>query len=385
MFDHLDDPQPYVPSTELRPAVARRARSLRRRRRAAVGTVAAALVVVAGVASATTMVDRKLDDVQRVDVANLRTTTEPDDPKVVLFVGTDSDEGLASAERTGPFRTDTIILARVDPGQETLSILPIPRDLLVDIPGNGPGRINAAFAIGGPDLLIETIDQNLGIEVDRYAETDFHGAAAIGDALGGLSLSFPHPVRDGSVGLAAPAGCTRFDGTALLQIARARRLQFQQDGTWRSDPTADLGRIERQQAVATALLERLAALDLTRPGEVERLLDAVSDDLTVDAGTTNGDLLDLFRAIEGSEARSLRYPVRDAVLDQAQVLELDAGADAVTAAFLDVDEPQPPATPTVAEGTSPSTPATSVTTSSTVTTTTTPVWPTPAGAIPTPC
>jgi LCP family protein required for cell wall assembly len=388
MFDHLDDPSPYVPAPELRDTVVRRGRSLRRRRRLAVGSVASVLVVVAGVVGASAMVDHKLDAVQRIDVAGLRTTTEPGDPKTILFVGADSDVGLGErSERTGPFRGDTIVLARVDPGRETVTVLPIPRDLLVDIPGHGQDRVNAAVAFGGPELLIDTIHHNLGIEVDHYLQADFRGAIAIGDALGGLDLSFPYPVRDGRVGLDAPAGCTTFDGEGLLAVARARHVEYLADGVWRLDRTSDLGRMERQQAVGAALMKRMTTLDASDPRELNRLLDAAVRDLTVDSHTTSKELLGLFRGIEGSTYRPLRYPVVDHVTDGgADVLLLGAGAGDVTAAFLDTPVTQPPAGPTVDPGAPATTTAPADTTSSTAATTTTLVkWPTPSESVPTPC
>ncbi|WP_421120836.1 LCP family protein [Aquihabitans daechungensis] len=285
----------------------------------------------------------------------------------------------------GPARADTILLARVDPGKETLTMLSIPRDLLVHIPGHGLQRINAAYAFGGPGLLVDTIDQNLGIEVDRYIETDFRGAASVGDALGGLSLSFPAPVRDGQTGLDLPAGCSELDGSQLLAVARSRHLRYLEDGSWKTDGTSDLGRMIRQQAIGTALLQRLTELDLSNPVELNRLLDAVVDDLTVDSGTTSDDLLALFRGIEGSTPVSLRYPVADLVHEGAAVLELGPGADQVTAAFLDVDEPQPPSAPT-ADDPAPdgATPSTTTSTAGSGSVATAPPT-TPAAAIPTPC
>lgn len=382
MFDHLDDPAPYSPGPDLRSKVVRRGRSLRRRRRLAAGSVASVLVVVAGLVGASTMVDRKLDDVTRIDVAGLRETTKPGDPKTILFVGADSDAGLVErSERTGPFRGDTIVLARVDPGRETVTVLPIPRDLLVDIPGHGQDRVNAALAFGGAELLIDTIHQNLGIEVDHYLQADFRGAVAIGDALGGLDLSFPAPVRDPRAGFDAPAGCTTFDGEGLLAMARARHVEYLADGVWRSDPTSDLGRMERQQAVGAALMKQLTAVDRSDPRKLNRLLDAAVQELWVDSGTTGDDLLGLFRGIEGSTYEPLRYPVTDHVTDGgAMVLQLGAGAGDVTAAFLDTPDPQPPAGPTA------DAPETSTTTGPMGTTTTTVVESsTPAASVPAPC
>ncbi|HWJ64439.1 MAG TPA: LCP family protein [Acidimicrobiales bacterium] len=392
MFDHLDDPDPYVPGDGLRPAVERRARAIKRRRRAVLGGVAASVVVAAGVAGALgtqRMVEHELEQVETIDVPNLRTTQEPGDPKVVLFVGVDSDEGLDGANRTGPFRGDTMLLARVDPGNETLTVLPIPRDLLVDIPGQGQGRINEAIAAGGPGLLIDTIHQNLGIEVDHYLQADFHGAVAIGEALGGLRLSFPSAVRDLHTGFEANAGCAEMDGAQLLALARSRHLDYLEDGTWRRDPTSDLGRMERQQAIGAALLAQMAEVDASDPRELDRLLDAAVDDLTIDDDTTPKELLGLFRAIEGSTYGALRYPVVDHVTDGgAQVLLLgDASAD-VTAAFLGIDQPQPPRAPTTettGAGEGGSSPAATSTTAAAATTTTSVPSSTPARSVPTPC
>jgi LCP family protein required for cell wall assembly len=382
MFDHLDDPDPFTPSPAMRSAARRRGQQLRHRRRAALGSVAAVVLVVAGIAGATTMVGRQLDQVETVDVPNLRTTAKPGDPKVVLFVGADAEAGSAdpSPARSGAARADTILLARVDPGKERLTMLSIPRDLLVQIPGHGLQRINAAYAFGGPGLLVDTIDQNLGIEVDRYVEADFRGAAAVGDAVGGLSLDFPAPVRDGQTGLDLPAGCTTLDGDQLLAVARSRHLRYFEDGRWKQDGTSDLGRMLRQQAIGVALLRQLTEVDLSSPLEVDRLLDATVREITVDSATTRDDLLGLFRAIEGSTPVALRYPVSDLVHEGAAVLELGPGADRVTAAFLDVDEPQPPSAPTAPAGD-----GRSATTTTADTTGEIPPSTTPAAAIPTPC
>ena len=342
MFDHLDDPQPWTPSDGLRATVARRGRTLRRRRHLLAGGVMTVVLLVAGVAGASTFVDRKLDSVDRLRVAGLRQTAKPVDPKVILFVGVDSDAGLSPQPRTRPYRTDTIVLARVDAGAETLALLPLPRDLLLDIPGHGKGRINQAFALGGPELLIQTIHQDLGIEVDHYLQTDFRGAVDIGDALGGLRLAFGAAVRDHNSGLARPAGCQTLGGTQLLQLGRSRHLQWDDRGRWTSDPTSDLGRIERQQAIGAAVLARLTTIDAANPAALNRLLTTVSRSLVVDAGTTNADLIALFRAIDGSRLVPVRLPVHDMVTDQgAAVLVVTGDVAAAVTPFLHAPPPGP--------------------------------------------
>ncbi|MGN6693431.1 MAG: LCP family protein [Aquihabitans sp.] len=368
MFDHLDDPDPYVPSAELRSRAVRRGRSMRRRRGLAGGSIAAVALVVTGVVGSAALVDRKLDGVERIDVAGLREDTDSVDPKVVLFVGADSDEGLAAPDphrASGGKRTDTILLTRVDPGNQTVTVLPLNRDLWVDIPGHGAGRINTAFELGGADLLIDTIHQVYGIEVDHYVETDFAGAVAIGDALGGLSFSFPYEVQDQS-GLHKLAGCQRYDGFDLLALGRARHLTYRSGGgPWVSlDGSSDLGRAERTQVIGTALVHRLAAIDGRDPAELVRLVDAFADHVTLDSGLSTDRLIALFRAVSGSEVVPVRLPVAGALRGGASVLVVDPAAQATQVErFL---------------GTTPAEP-------STTTTLGVDVAPTPDEAIPSPC
>lgn len=368
MFDHLDDPEPFAPSPTMRAAVERRGRSLKRRRRVVGGGIATVALLLVGVAGAAAVVDRKLDDVERIDVAGLRKTTKPVDPQVVLFAGTDSDDGLGTPDpNRGPERrTDTILLARVDPGNETVTLLPLMRDLWVDIPGHGAGRINSAYALGGPDLLIDTIHQNYGIEIDRYIETDFAGAIAIGDALGGLSFSFPYEVQDQS-GLHVQAGCHRYSGVELLALGRARHLKYL-DGRspmWQSlDGSSDAGRIQRTQVIGTALMARLAQIDAGDHAEIVRLVDTFVNHVKLDQSTTSNELVDLFRAVSGSEVVSVTLPVEDVIIGGADVLVVDPAAQAAQVEqFLGTAPAAPSTTTTLGAG----------------------VEPTPAVGIPTPC
>lgn len=323
MFEHLDDPDGFTPDGTFRRAVVHRGRSRRRRAWLARGTAVSVVAVLAAGAGAVAMVDQRLDDVDRVEVGSLTTDPPADaDPYTVLFVGSDRSTGLEGDDpildgREGvdpaSTRSDTAILVRVDPADDRLTVLPLPRDLLVEVPGRGSERLNAARAIGGPQLLIEVIRVDLGIEVNRYVELDLAGAMALGDAVGGLRLAFPAPVRDGRTGLALEAGCQSLDGRALLALARSRHLQHLEAGSWRSDPTSDLGRIERQQAIAGAALASLNHLDTTDPGQLGDLLDVAVRHVTIDSGTTNAELVAMVRDLAGSTVRQLRLPVADAV------------------------------------------------------------------------
>jgi LCP family protein required for cell wall assembly len=163
-------------------------------------------------------------------------------------------------------RSDTILLVRIDPADRTVAVLSIPRDLYVPI-SDGSGRINDAFNQGGPTRLIQTIADNLRIPVHHYVEVDFSGFRELVDAAGGVRLWVPEPVRDYSptdgrsmTGLdIRETGCVTLDGPTALAYVRSRYFQTLVNGRWRSDPTSDIGRMQRQQRFLLALAEAAAA------------------------------------------------------------------------------------------------------------------------------
>lgn len=320
MFDHLDDPEPFEPGAPLRRSVSRRARSLRRRRRLVAGGLATVAAVVVSAIGAAALVDRRLEQVEHLDVAGLREAEAPGEPQVVLFVGVDSDRGLPRDQRdpqrpddpTGG-RTDTMVLVRVDPRRETVAFLPLARDLLVDIPGHGRDRLNQAYDLGGAGLLVDTIRRNLGIEVDHYLQTDFAGTVAMGDSMGGVALWVDAPIRDRHVGLDLSSGCTTFDGRGLLALGRSRHLEVLRGGRWQLDRTSDIGRMERAQVIGEALLRSLTHISATDPLALRRLVDAFVEHATVDSRTSSADLLELFRGISGGRPVPLRLPMTEAV------------------------------------------------------------------------
>ena len=191
--------------------------------------------------------------------------------EVTLIVGSDSyDPTTVSGSRT-----DTIMLM-VDPLFGAPTLVSLPRDSWVDIPGNGQGKINAAFAIGGPQLLIETVEANTGIHVDHYMEIGFNGIIALTDAVGGLELCIDFDVDDANSGLVMSAGCSVLDGQQALAFVRMRY----------SDPKGDLGRIERQQQYIGALLQKVASPStVLNPFKMKQITDAAAASLTVDEGT----------------------------------------------------------------------------------------------------
>ncbi|MGH9282285.1 MAG: LCP family protein, partial [Acidimicrobiales bacterium] len=194
---------------------------------------------------------------------------DPGQPMNVLLVGSDSRAQVSEEERrqfggeaqVGGQRSDTIIIVHVDPRAEKAALMSIPRDLAVPISGSNsttPRRINTAFE-KGPDVLIATIREQLGIEIDHYAQVDFNGFRSLVDAIGGVTLYFPSPVRDTVTGLnIAQPGCVEMDGNVALAYVRSRNYQYRESGRWHVDPTADLGRIERQQKFLRAVFSKLS-------------------------------------------------------------------------------------------------------------------------------
>lgn len=170
----------------------------------------------------------------------------------VLIVGSDSRAGLSDEEKerltTGSVeggRTDTIMLLHIPWfGQPTL--VSIPRDSWVPIPGYGSDKINAAFALGGPTLLVQTVEQATGLHITDYVEVGFAGVAQTTDALGGVTLCPVRDYNDEYSGLNITAGCQTVDGpTALAYV----RMRYQ-------DPEGDLGRIKRQQEFMSAVAKK---------------------------------------------------------------------------------------------------------------------------------
>ncbi len=180
-----------------------------------------------------------------------------DQPGVTyLMVGSDSRQGLSKEELkatgTGGVdvtggRTDTIMLLHTGDGRPLL--MSIPRDSEVDIPGHGTSKINAAFAYGGPDLLVRTIEQDTGIRVDDYIEIGFGGFVNIVNAVGGVKICPKTKVNDRRANLHLDKGCQNVNGATALGWARSRHA-FR---------LSDLARAEHQREVLSGIADKAAS------------------------------------------------------------------------------------------------------------------------------
>ena len=208
-----------------------------------------------------------------------------------------------------------MMILRVDPASSRAALLSIPRDLYVPIAGTrGSGKINSAVQIGGPEGLIETIQDYFGIPINHYVQVDFFGFGQLVDALDGVPVYFPHPVRDLKSGLDVPeAGCVTLDAGNALGFVRSRSYQEFIDGRWRTDGTGDLGRIRRQQEFIVEALARAFERGLRNPVTLDALIDSGLDAVTVDDTLDGDDVIDLatqFRKFRSGCARHLRAPGR---------------------------------------------------------------------------
>lgn len=259
-------------------------------------------------------------------VAALDVRAGGDAPITFLLVGTDTREGLDDLTYFGNFggeRSDVIILLRVIPREGRALMLSIPRDTWVSIPGHKDNRINAAYALGGSSLLVETIKQNMGVSINHFVQVNFVGFKSLVDEIGGVTIDFPYPARDSKSGLSVGAGMQRLDGNQALAYARSRSYQEFRDGSWRSTDASDIGRTRRQQQLVFGILR-----EAKRPSSVldaGNIIESFARYLTLDAALVDSNIVALafdMRAIAGGDIEALTLPTKGASRGEASVLEM---------------------------------------------------------------
>lgn len=334
-------------------------RRSRRRLLGTVGIVVAALSLLA--AGAFVVTTNKFNLIDRLGFDTRLDTAADGAPRNYLVIGSDSRDGLdatdprsavflggAAAEPSGQ-RADAIMIMRVDPGDGSVRVLSVPRDLWVPIAGTGgEERINTAYA-GGPQQMIDTIREDFGIQIHHYVEVDFAGFKDLVDSVGGVPMWFESPVRDLNSGLdVADVGCVWLDGYQALAFVRSRYLEQLGDGGWQSDPTGDLGRMYRQQLFVRRVAAQVAAdFSITDIRGINALADVAVDNVTIDANIDLRRMVGLARQFSGIDDESLIFyslpTERWFTPGGADVQLLDPiEADEILALFRDPDAPQPP-------------------------------------------
>ncbi|WP_367880397.1 LCP family protein [Schaalia sp. 19OD2882] len=230
----------------------------------------------------------------------------PTEGETWLLAGSDSRADGAVADDTEGQRADSIILVNVAPNGQA-SMISIPRDTFVEIPDQGGDKINASFALGGPQLLVRTVEGLTGLTVDHYAEIGMGGVGSIVDAVGGVELCYDRDVEDAYSELSWKAGCHLSDGRTALAFARMRY----------ADPLGDIGRAERQRQVVSKTVAKA-----TSPALVVNPLTALSLEragakaLTIDRDGSVVDVAKLAFAFKKAQADRLSGAPPIASLDE---------------------------------------------------------------------
>ena len=320
-----------VPARALHPE-RRRSRWTSRVRRASIIFLTACVVLGA---SGYLYVRHQLAKISHVDIPGLAGSTNG--VMNVLLVGSDSranvqgnlaDATGKGAAGTAGQRSDTMMVLHIDSKQQKATILSIPRDLWVPIAGTADkNRINAAFAFGGPQLLVDTIKQSLDIQINHYVEVDFTGFERIVDTVGGVKVYVDAPARDEMTGLdIRSGGCTQLDGFQALAFVRSRYYQSFENGKWVSGSNSDIERIGRQQDFVRRMMRKAVSSGLTNPLTLNRLVNIGVDNLKVDrdmSATNIATVARKFRSLDSDSVDMLTLPTTDATIGGAAVQLLD--------------------------------------------------------------
>jgi LCP family protein required for cell wall assembly len=322
-----------------------------------------ALLVVLCFASAAGLayVERQVSDVPRLSFGSvLDEEAAKGEPQNILLVGVDDGTGLAAGDpvlrgRSKSLNTDTIMVLRVDPESERAALLSFPRDLWVPIAGSTQkGKINSAMALGGPERLVQTIQQNFQIQIHHFVMLDLAGFQSLVSAVDGVPLYFPWAARDRQSGFAQDeTGCITLEPDQALAYARSRHFEIYDEGSKRyvDDPASDIGRINRQQRFIKAALKRAIAKGVRNPFTMNQLIGVGQRSVTLDDQLTTQDIVDLgvqFRDFDPEELDLYVPPTRGGNVGAASVVFLDErAAEPIFDIFRGVESDDAEAVPTV--------------------------------------
>ncbi|MDA8261429.1 MAG: LCP family protein [Actinomycetota bacterium] len=305
-------PEPSKKNT--RPAHSARTVHKGRRRVTIIGAALAAVIVL-GAIGVYGYARIKFAEIRKLAVGSLD-TAGANQPINILLVGNNSRSVLngkqanafGSGSQVGGARSDVTMIAHLDPKTRTVTLVSIPRDLFLPIPGStNLNRVDSALNYG-PSTLVKTIEQDLGIPINHYIELNFDTFQSVVTALGGINMYFPYHLKDAYSGLnITQTGCLHLNGFQALAVVRARHLQYSPNGvTWYYDPLGDLSRIRRDHEFLRVLASEVKAKGASNPVTLNSVLSAIEPYLGLDKSFTFNELVSLATTYRHTNPNSIK-------------------------------------------------------------------------------
>lgn len=216
------------------------------------------------------------------------------DPFYMLLLGVDKSDARAEdwGSDTANFRSDTIMLARIDPKAKKIWLISIPRDTQVDMGEHGVQKLNAAYSIGGTSYMISCVSKLAGVDISHFAEVDFEQFTSIVDSIGGITVNLPIAIDDPEAAIDLPAGTQTLNGAEALGLSRSRHA-------YDTYGAGDYYRAANQRMVLMAIAQKVLKLDVVNMANaVSAMAEGVSTDFDV---TGIVDLAYQFKDIDASE------------------------------------------------------------------------------------
>lgn len=218
------------------------------------------------------------------------------EPFYMVLMGTDQSlQRDADGSTDDTYRTDSIMLARVDPVNKKITLVSLPRDTMVNIPQYGTQKLNAAYAIGGASMAIQTVSNISGQGISHYALVDMDGLKDVVDSLGGIDVDVPMTIDDEDAGGHLDAGEQTLSGDQALILCRSRHA-YDQYGA------GDEFRAANQRLVLSAIAKKMLASD---PATIASTVDSLSKYVNTDLNVT--DIVALAQTFQGMDTSNDIY------------------------------------------------------------------------------